>query len=485
MSLRGRVLLALLIVVFAGLLVADVATYQSLQSFLVKKVDTQIDNLGVPVAQSVFGDRHRGGPGGQDQPVCAVNNTSNYTEVRDTSNAALLSCNAAPLGQKATSSPALPARLPDAPSCGAQLCDTGVAFTVAAKQAGGPDYRAHVWSIPTTQGTWHMVVALPLADVKETLNQLLLIELLVTALVLGGATGAGLVLVRLGLRPLTEIEATAGAIAAGDLSQRVKRAEKRTEVGRLGIALNSMLGQIESAFSEKDASEQRLRRFLADASHELRTPLTSIRGYAELFRRGAANKPEDLAKVMLRIEEEGARMGVLVDDLLLLARLDQGRPLERQPVDLTMVVDEAVDAARAVEPDRPIEFAGGEVVSVPGDQIRLRQVLDNLLANIRTHTPTDTPARVVLRAEGDGATIEVIDHGPGMPPEAREQVFNRFFRADPARSRDRGGSGLGLAITQAIVTAHGGTIEALASDPHGTTMRIHLPGGAPLPILSE
>jgi len=475
MSLRGRILLALFVVVVAGLLVADVATYQSLKSFLVQRVDAQVESLYRPALDRLGGRDHG--------PQHSADATSYYTELRGPDNALLGTANGGPFGQKATSSPSLPEHLPNAPVCDQDPC-TSVALDVKAKAAGGADYRVHVWNARSNFGVVQLAVALPLTDVSATLGQLLLIELLVTVGVLGGATGAGLVLVRLGLRPLTEIESTAGAIAAGDLTQRVRRADRRTEVGRLGIALNSMLGQIESAFAEKDASEQRLRRFLADASHELRTPLTSIRGYAELFRRGAADKPEDLAKVMLRIEEEGARMGVLVDDLLLLARLDRGRPLERRPVDLTMVVEEAVEAARAVEPDRVIDFRPGETLSVPGDQIRLRQVLDNLMANIRTHTPADTPARVSMRPEADGVTIEVADFGPGLPPETRELVFNRFFRADPGRSRDRGGAGLGLAISHAIVAAHGGTIEALDSEPQGTTMRIHLPGGNALQILS-
>ncbi|MFN2462815.1 MAG: sensor histidine kinase [Candidatus Dormibacteria bacterium] len=479
MSLRGRLLLALSIVVFAGLLVADVTTYEALHSFLVGRVDSQIDSLRDPVLQSAFGRDRRGAggfDGGRDRPICAVNNTSNYTEIRDAGNNALLTCNVGPLGQTVGTAPALPDRLPAAPTCGTQVCPNPVAFTVAGRQSDGPAYRVHEWLIPSSAGNLQMVVALPLADVRDTLNQLLLIELLVTLAVLGGATGAGLVLVRVGLRPLREIEATAGAIAAGDLGQRVRRADPRTEVGRLGLALNGMLGQIESAFEEKEASEQRLRRFLADASHELRTPLTSIRGYAELFRRGAANKPDDLAKVMLRIEEEGARMGVLVDDLLLLARLDEGRPLERRSIDLTAIVDDAVGAARAVEPDREITVvAPPETVSIPGDEVRLRQVLDNLLANVRTHTPAGTPARVELSG-GPGATVEVSDLGPGMPAEARDHVFQRFFRADPSRSRDRGGAGLGLAISHAIVTAHGGTLEVLDNAPQGTRMRITLPG---------
>jgi two-component system OmpR family sensor kinase len=469
-SLRGRLLLALLVIVTAGLLVADVATYQALHSFLVKKVDAQIDGLRDPVANQVFRVDHHG-------PSPLPDNTSNYTEVRDSANTVLYSNNPAAFGHpKPTSTPAMPAKLPIPPVCVNRLCDSSITIDVPSKEAGGPGYRAHVWSVPTTAGEpLLMIIALPLADVNDTLSQLLTIEALVTLLVLAGAGGAGLYLVRLGLRPLREIETTAGAIADGDLGQRVKRADSKTEVGRLGIALNTMLGQIESAFAEKDASEQRLRRFLADASHELRTPLTSIRGYAELFRRGADTRPADLAKVMLRIEEESTRMGLLVDDLLLLARLDQGPALERQPVDMTIVVEEAVDAASAVEPDRPIGFQATGPMTVSGDALRLRQVVDNLLANVRTHTPAGTPATVTLEPGVERVILEVSDLGPGLPREGRERIFNRFYRADPARSRDRGGAGLGLAIIHAIVTAHGGSLTVSDNVPSGTIFRIELP----------
>jgi two-component system, OmpR family, sensor kinase len=468
-SLRGRLLLALLVIVTAGLLVADAVTYQSLHSFLIKRVDAQIDGLRDPVANQVFRADHHG-----PQPL--PDNTANYTEVRDSANAVLYTNNGAGFGQTATSTPAMPAKLPTPPVCVNRLCDSSSTIDVPSKEAGGPGYRVHVWSVPTTTGQpLLLVIALPLTDVNSTLSQLLTIEALVTLLVLVGAGGAGLYLVRLGLRPLREIESTAGAIAGGDLGQRVKRADRRTEVGRLGIALNAMLGQIESAFAEKDASEQRLRRFLADASHELRTPLTSIRGYAELFRHGADSRPKDLAKVMSRIEEESTRMGILVDDLLLLARLDQGRALDRDPVDMTIVVEEAVDAASAVEPDRPISFEATGPMTVSGDALRLRQVVDNLLANVRTHTPTGTPAMVTLKAGVERVVLEVSDLGPGLPREGRERIFNRFYRADPSRSRDRGGAGLGLAIIHAIVTAHGGSLTVDDNVPSGTVFRIELP----------
>jgi two-component system OmpR family sensor kinase len=235
-----------------------------------------------------------------------------------------------------------------------------------------------------------------------------------------------------------------------------------------------MLAQIEAAFEERRASESRLRRFVADASHELRTPLTSIRGYAELFRRGAGARPEDLAKSMQRIEDEASRMGVLVDDLLLLARLDQGRPLERQPVDLAKVVTDAVESARAIEPDRPIDLSVNASASLVGDEGRLRQVVDNLIDNCRVHTPVGTVVQVSVKQEGDGIVLSVADQGPGLPPEVAGRVFERFYRGDPARSRETGGAGLGLSIVSAIVEAHGGTVSAAPSDG-GATFEVRLP----------
>ena len=332
-------------------------------------------------------------------------------------------------------------------------------------------------------------VALPLDDNRATLRRLVGIEVGMSAGVLLALAALGWWVVRLGLRPLDKIGATAEAIAAGDLSRRVERAEERTEVGRLGLALNRMLGQIESAFDERRATEDRLRRFVADASHELRTPLTSIRGYAELFRRGAADRPEDLATAMRRIEEEAARMGVLVEDLLLLARLDQanldqanldhdqGRPFELAPVDLARLAADAVDDARAVSPDRPIAFADGSPVMVQGDELRLRQVAANLLSNAQVHTPPGTAVRVSVAAAGDRARLEVSDDGPGLAPDLAEKVFERFYRVDKARSRATGGAGLGLSIVAAIAEAHGGSahLEPPAADRRGATFVVELP----------
>jgi two-component system OmpR family sensor kinase len=299
---------------------------------------------------------------------------------------------------------------------------------------------------------------------------LLLIELIATAAVLAALAALALWVVRLGLRPLREIEATAAAITAGDLSHRVDHPDARTEVGRVGSALNEMLDRIES-------SDRRLRRFVADASHELRTPLAAVRAYAELFARGAAARPEDLERSMSGITREAERMSLLVDDLLLLARLDEGRPLEQKPVDLAEVVQEAVDAARVVEPDRPIELSL-EPATVTGDEIRLRQVLDNLLANARTHTPAGTPVSIELRRADGRATLTVTDRGPGLTEEQSTRVFERFYRADSSRTRASGGAGLGLSIVAAVTEAHGGTVETLPTPGGGATFVITLPLGA-------
>ena len=291
-------------------------------------------------------------------------------------------------------------------------------------------------------------------------------------------------IVRLGLRPLDAIGVTAGAIAAGDLTRRVDHAEPRTEVGRLGLSLNAMLARLEEAFAERRASEERLRRFLADASHELRTPLSSIRGYAELFRIGAAREPEDVEKAMTRIEDESARMGVLVEDLLALARLDEIREQVREPVDLAALAGDAVDDARAVAPEREITLHGGgddDAVVVDGDPGQLRQVLSNLMRNALVHTPAGTPIEVSVRARNGDATLAVRDHGPGLPTDNPSELFDRFWRADPGRGRGRAGAGLGLAIVAGVVAAHGGRASAADAAGGGARFEVVLPLRAPEP----
>jgi two-component system OmpR family sensor kinase len=268
---------------------------------------------------------------------------------------------------------------------------------------------------------------------------------------------------------------TARSIVATDLSRRVTPSTERTEVGRLGIALNTMLGQLEAAFAERAANEQRLRHFVSDASHELRTPLTSMQGYAELLQRNPHMDPDDLVVAMRRIAEESRRMGVLVDELLLLARLDQGRPLERRPVDLEALVTDACGDARAAAPDRAVTARIAAPLIVLGDDMRLRQVMGNVVRNALVHTPAGTPIEVELRSVDGRAVIEVVDHGRGIPPGHAQRIFDRFHRADPDRSGDQGGSGLGLSIAAAVVIAHGGCISVDETPGGGARFRIELP----------
>ena len=296
------------------------------------------------------------------------------------------------------------------------------------------------------------------------------------------ALAAGWWLVRLGLRPLEDVERTADSIAAGNLDQRVPGADRATEVGRLARALNVMLERIQAAFSARLASEARLkenehhlRQFVADASHELRTPIAAVSAYAELFERGGTEHTDDLPRIAAGIRTETARMDRLVSDLLTLARLDEGLPMEMAPVELVSLASDAVRTASAVGPDWPVRFWAAHPVEVSGDKDRLRQVLDNLLANVRAHTPPGTTATVRVDQVGDHAEIEVRDTGPGMPDEEARRVFERFYRADPARSRTSGGSGLGLSIVAAIVAAHGGTVSATSAPGSGLVVSVRLP----------
>jgi two-component system OmpR family sensor kinase len=276
------------------------------------------------------------------------------------------------------------------------------------------------------------------------------------------------------LRPVDAMRAELGEITGTDLRRRVTGPATDDEIGRLARTMNETLDRLHDAVQQQ-------QRFVADASHELRTPLTSIRGYSELFRRGADQRPEDLEKVMRRIEDEAARMGILVDDLLLLARLDQGRPLEREPVDLTNLATDAVEDARVVAADHVVSFEGDGPVVVLGDAHRLRQVLGNLIANACTHTPAGTLVTVRVASTGDEAILEVADRGPGLAAGEAEHVFERFWRADPSRTRASGGAGLGLSIVAAIAAAHGGRAEVDSEPGAGATFRVRLPldGQAP------
>jgi two-component system, OmpR family, sensor kinase len=465
-SLRARLLITSVVLVAAGLLVANVATYRLLSNFLLNRVDDQLVAAQGPILDSL---QFAGDIPDHPTPTFLVP-PGTYAEVRNGSGASLV-WKFFGYESEAGQRPVCPRNLPGSTSSPTQ----GSRFFTTTADGGDPTYRAVAAALSPGPGT--LIVAIPLTEVTATLDRLLGVELVVSGIALLLVAGFALWLVRLGLRPLEGIGATAGAIAAGDLSRRVEPATERTEVGRLGLALNAMLAQIEAAFEERRASEDRLRRFVADASHELRTPLTSIRGYAELFRRGADSRPEDLAKSMQRIEGEAARMGVLVEDLLLLARLDQGRPLEREQVDLARIVEEAVDSARAVEPDRPIDLELHGLTSVIGDEGRLRQAVDNLLDNARVHTPASSRVRMRLGSDADASSVllSVADEGPGLTSDVATRAFERFYRGDPSRSRSMGGAGLGLSIVAAIVEAHGGTVTVRSEEGAGATFEVRLP----------
>lgn len=464
-SLRARLILCVIALATVGLVAADIATYSSLSSFLVDRTDSSLDQSHVQAEQSLGGDFGRGG-GPSGGP-----GLNEFVQLRSLDGAVLATeaNNRLPDGSTMPA-PKLPATIP--PPQSTQGRDRVRYFTVPAV-SGGDRYRVRA-SIEAENPNAILLVATSLRDVDSTLHRLLLIELLVTAIVLTGIAAVGLWIVRLSLRPLDAIGATAAAIAGGDLSRRIDRADDRTEVGRLGLALNAMLAQIETAFKEREASERTLRRFVADASHELRTPLSAVRAYAELFTRGAAGRPDDLSRSMTGIARESERMSVLVDDLLLLARLDEGRPLAEEPVALAKVVNEAVETARTVDSERPLE-TDLEALEVVGDRDRLRQIVDNLLANVRAHTPAGTPVHVGL-AHADGhARITVADLGPGMTAEQTAHVFERFYRADASRARSSGGVGLGLSIVAAVTAAHGGAVSVDSAPGRGSCFCIDIP----------
>ncbi len=476
LSLRNRLLIGLVLVVGWGLVAFGFATYTALEGFLIQRTDDQLAAgyalaYSTVVSRSEFSGPHGGAPVPGSHPDQAVPQGT-Y--------AALIKPDGSVLSEhvfdfRSTTSVARPNLPKDLPNAGP---DKPTYLTVSG--SGGIDrYRVMAESLDNLNGDF-LVIATPLTDVQSILSQLFHLELIVGGLALAGIILLTFTIVRLGLRPLEKMGATAAAIAAGDLSRRVEPATPRTEIGRLGLALNAMLAQIEESFRRREESERRLRRFVADASHELRTPLTSIRGYAELLRRGAHASPSDGEVARRRIEDEAVRMSFLVDDMLLLARLDQGRPLERQPVDLRAIAHDAYADARATAPGRSIKLRAPKSVVVVGDDQRLRQVVGNLVRNAVVHTPPRTPIEIELGAQDGHAELAVIDHGQGLPSEAAERLFEPFFRADEGRARDSGGAGLGLSIVAAVVGAHGGHVKASPTLGGGATFRVSLPlAGSP------
>jgi len=455
--LRIKLVATLVTLVTAALAFAGVAAVTSLRGYLFDRVDAQLAQ-----AARDYADGRRGpgggpggpGPGRQQYWARLIDSAGHiYTQTSLDDDR----------GE------------PDLDRSPARAVELYEPFTVDGIHGNGVKWR--VVGVPWTdaQPGGMVLVARDITDETNTVHRLVTLELLIGVAVVVLLGAVGYVLVSRSLWPLLDVEETAEAIAAGDLSRRVPEADPRTEVGRLSAALNAMLQQIESSFRVREASERRMRRFLSDASHELRTPLTSIRGFAELYRQGAAT-PEELPRLMRRIEDEGARMGLLVDDLLLLARLDEERPLARTVVDLVPLATDAVHDARAVDPDRDVTLdVVGTRFAVVGDEPRLRQVLANLVGNARKHTPAGTPIEVRLQADDGYVAVEVVDHGPGLSPEDAERVFERFFRASESRTRAEGGAGLGLAIVAALAEAHGGSVAVRETPGGGATFSLRLP----------
>ncbi|MBV9283624.1 MAG: HAMP domain-containing histidine kinase [Acidimicrobiia bacterium] len=474
MTLRVRLVLALLTLLTIGLAIFGVATYSFYSHSQYKRLDDQVRASMPLVSQELDHQAGRGGPAqgpqgrdggrggeggphGQGGPPPLVVAPGTYGELRDSSGAVITNLQ---LSTTATP-PTLPAKL--TANGHQRLFDAG-------------DYRVLVAPGPGFgEQDQTVVVAVPLTDITTSLHRLLYVEITGgVALLLVLSLGSWLIL-RRGLHPLEEMASTARSITAGDhvdLSQRVP-AEGPTEVGQLGLALNTMLDDIEDAFNEREATEQRLRQFLADASHELRTPLTSIQGFAELFRVSGEDAQVDLPTILRRIEQESGRMKGLVEDLLLLARLDQARPPEKQPVDLAVIAADACSDAVAVAPDRSITLDAPEPLVVEGDEAHIRQAVANLVTNALAHTPEGSPIEVSTRRVDGTATISVRDHGPGLDGDAQAHVFDRFWQAD--RSRTGTGAGLGLAIVAAIATEHGGTAEAHNANGEGAEFTLALP----------
>jgi two-component system OmpR family sensor kinase len=484
-SLRARLLIGMVVLVAAGLAAAAVVTYEEQRSFLLDRVDQQVESALVPISFQLRLSRSGGRPALPGRELgrtglrlrrrppglgpAAILPPGTFGELLGP-DGQVLRKRIFSYGEKEAATPQLPIH-PSLSSPG----QSPKLFTVQSSTGGDLRYRAAAYAV----GGLTAVVAVPLREVDQTLHRLVVVETLVGVGVILALIALGWVVIRVGLRPLERIGRVASEIAGGDLSRRVAPAGPRTEVGRLGRSLNEMLGQIEHAFEDRRRSESRLRHFLADASHELRTPLASIRGYAELFRIGAMEDPATLARSMTRIEAEAARMGVLVEDMLVLARLDQEPESRRTPVELSELVRHAVQDTRVIAPERDVTSNDAPPTTVIGDPDQLRQLLANLTRNAVIHTPAGTPIELALVSDGDQARLEVRDHGPGLPDDAGEQLFERFWRTEGGRRRGPGGAGLGLSIVRAIATAHHGTVTAENAAGGGARFVVTLPRSQP------
>ena len=488
MSLRARLLLAVGVVALLALFAADLVTYTQLRSFLFNRVDQDLAQSAPHYEQQAGDDDNDdGGPPGNPQP--GEGPLGGGPEYRLTLFGEVIT----PAGHTVGGviSTAYYNGENYTPAIGANITgfspgpngDEIAYFTTSSTKSGGPEFRVLAEKLKSGD---ILLIAEPSDDVTATLNALELVEIIVSSAALAAAILLGWWLVRRGLRPLMAMERTAESIAEGELDERVPGANESTEVGRLANTLNVMLSRIQQAFAQRDATEadlrateERLRRFVADASHELRTPIAAVSAYAELFERGASSRPEDLSRVLQGIRAETSRMARLVEDLLLLARFDEGIPLSMGSVELVSLAADAVKTAAAVGPQWPVKLVASNPVEVTGDGLRLRQIVDNFLSNVRAHTPPGTTTTVSVGKDEDMAVIMVEDTGPGFTDEQAAKVFERFYRTDSSRSRSQGGAGLGLSIAASIALAHGGTMEAAPAHGGGAVFSVHIPIARP------
>ena len=475
-SLRSRLTIGIVLLSAIGFAVTFYGTTNALNSYLVGQIDNELNSVvggtamrldrGAVIQQNedeIEEHRQRRGAAATPQPLQRIPTTLSVT---------LLSSDGAikgELGGDLTSS-----QISDylkAFDNAAAVETEGEPFTIKAK---GPDFRAIAVVLPTTGDT--VVVAQSLQAVERTKHQLLVLFLFVGLIALLMIAIAARYVIQIGMRPLENVEKTAEQIASGDLSARLPDAKPNTEVGRLVSSLNTMLARIEESFAARTESEGRLRRFVADASHELRTPLTAIRGFAELHRQGAVTGESDTKELVARIERESVRMSSLVEDLLILARMDQGPKMEIKPVNLSEVVTDVVESARAAGPGHPIKLTAGNEIYALGDANRIHQVVANLLANARVHTPVGTQITVEVIHLDKEVQVVVADNGPGLSEANREKIFERFYRVDPSRQRTGNeGSGLGLSIVDAVMRSHGGHVSVDSKLGEGSTFTLHFP----------
>lgn len=467
LSLRKRLVVGVVILTTLGLAIADLAGLMLFRAFLLQRVEDQL--------QTPFGSHPPAEAQTWLNQLCESGRSVNSIQLPTSFAVIVLDANGTvtcqlPQGASLFAQPPAVAEL-------ASAADSGTIITIAPTIGRPSASRARVVRLNSS----YLVVAISLADVDASVARLARILLTVGLVIVVGASLAGAALVRISLRPLNRIEETAERIASGDLTQRIEVDAPGTEVGRLTTSLNSMLAQIEVAFADREKTEQRLRRFVADASHELRTPLATIRGHAELITTGIASEPAEIATVAGRIESESVRMSALVEDLLLLARLDATRVIEQRPVDLLSIAVDVVADTRVRVPARQVDVANPTAAPwtdtpaiVLGDEGRLQQVLTNLLSNAVKYTPPDTPITVEVGVIDGWSHIAVIDHGPGLQSGNEDRVFERFFREDAGRGRS-GGAGLGLAIAWTLVDKHGGTLTYAPTPGGGSTFTVRLP----------